>query len=158
MGCHSFKRVISSNTLQLFTDASNLGMGGVYNNRWFSCTWPDNFLDSDINFKEIFAIFAAISTWAKHLSNKQILVYCDNLNIVTVWKTGTCKNPDIMKVIRALFFCCASYNINLLTEHIEGKINYSADALSRIQVGKFLQENPEAEIEPSPVPNCIWAI
>lgn len=152
------EKIISSDTLQLFTDASNLGMGGVFNNRWFSRKWPASFSVFDINFKEIFAIFAAIATWAKLLKNKQILVYCDNLNIVTVWKTGTCKSPAIMRVTRALFFCCASHNINLLTEHIAGKVNFSADALSRIQVGKFLQLNPEAESEPAEVPNSIWDI
>ena len=152
------ENLTSAKSLHLFTDASNIGMGGVFNHKWFACTWPEHFLSHDINFKEIFAIFSAISAWAKLLENKQILVHCDNLNIVTVWKTGTCKNPEIMKVIRALFFCCASHNINLLTEHIEGKINYQADFLSRMQVGKFRQENPSADFEPCQLPNSIWAI
>ena len=142
----------------LFTDASNLGMGGVFDKMWFSCSWPDHFLEFDINFKEIFAIFAAICTWAKVLLNKQILVYCDNLNIVTVWKTGTCKNPHIMKAIRALFLCCASHNINLMTKHIEGKINTQADFLSRMQVGKFCKVQPLAEKDLCQVPSYIWDI
>ena len=150
--------LISTEALMLFTDASNLGMGGVFENRWFVSPWPDHFLGFDINFKEIFAIFAAICTWAKFLANKQILVYCDNLNIVTVWKTGTCRNPHIMKVIRAVFLSCASHNINLLATHIEGKINIQADLLSRMQVGKFHQVQPLAEKDPCQVPTYIWDI
>ena len=148
--------VISSESLNLFTDASNTGFGGVFHKEWFTCQWPESFSQFHINMKEAFAIYAAISTWAHLLHNKQILVFCDNLAIVSVWNSGSCKDPNIMKVIRALFFTCASHNINVLTKHIEGKSNNLADALSRSQVQQFRIEHPTANPNPSPIPDTIW--
>jgi hypothetical protein len=148
--------VTTADSLHLFTDASDIGLGGVFKNKWFACPWPASFSKFHINFKEVFAIHVAISIWGQFLCNKQILVYCDNLSIVSVWKSGSCKDPNIMKVIRALFFSCASFNINLLTKHIEGKKNNLADALSRMQVGKFHSYHPMADDDPSPIPVATW--
>ena len=150
--------LVPSSSLDLYTDASGLGLGGVFGSKWFSCQWPQNFQQYDINFKEIFAIFAALSTWGHLLANKQINFHCDNLNVVSIWLTGSCKNPDIMRVVRALFFTCATHNINLLTTHIPGYLNHAADILSRLQVSKFLLVYPEAETDPSPLPDSIWLV
>ena len=70
---------VSSIGLDLFTDASKVGCGGVLNRKWFSLSWPNKFLSYDINLLELFAIYAAISTWGTLLTNKQIIVFCDNL-------------------------------------------------------------------------------
>ena len=150
--------VISSDSLHLYTDASNIGLGGTLGNQWFSYPWPITFMHFHINVQEVFAVYTAIATWGHQLRNKQIVVHCDNLAIVTVWKSGSCKNPSIMKVIRALFLLCASLNINLLTRHIEGHKNLSADALSRLQVDKFFTINPDAVEDPSAAPVEIWTI
>ena len=150
--------VVSSFSINLFTDASDLGLGGVFGSKWFSCQWPDSFVQFHINFKEIFAIFAAVAAWAHFLANKQIIFHCDNLAIVSVWQSGSCKNPDIMRVMRALFFTCAVHNINLLTTHIPGSSNIAADLLSRLQVPKFRFEKPDSDPEPTPLPDSIWQI
>ena len=100
--------LVPSSSLDLYTDASGLGLGGVFGPKWFSCQWPQNFHQYNINFKEIFAIFAALSTWGHLLANKQINFHCNNLNVVSIWLTGSCKNPDIMRVVRALFYTCAN--------------------------------------------------
>ena len=42
-----------------------------------------------------------------------------------------------MKLVCALFFFCATNNINLLTEHIPGIFNCDAEDLSRLQVTAF---------------------
>ena len=152
------EELVSSVSLNLFTDASNLGIGGTLGNKWFSCEWPAGFLQFHINFKEVFAIYVAIATWATHLRNKQIVVFCDNLAIVSVWKSGTCKEPRIMKIIRALFFLCASNNTNLICQHIEGHNNVHADFLSRLQVNRFLAAHPDADNSPSRIPTEVWDI
>ena len=80
------------------------------------------------------------------------------LNIVTIWCTGSCRNSDIMKVVRALFFCCASHNISLLTEPIPGHNNTKADLLSRLQVAAFFEQHPLAVPNPAIPPAHIWEI
>ena len=51
---------VSSIELDLFTGASKVGCGGVLNRKWLSLSWPNKFLSYDINFLELFAIYAAI--------------------------------------------------------------------------------------------------
>ena len=41
---------VSSIELDLFTNASKVGCGGVFNRKWFSLSWPNKFLSYDINF------------------------------------------------------------------------------------------------------------
>ena len=72
---------VTSHALKLFTDASLLGFGAVYKDRWFSQAWPPTFKEYHINFLELFAIVASVFTWGKDWSNQQIIFYTDNLSI-----------------------------------------------------------------------------
>ena len=151
----------TSSDLSLFTDASDIGMGGVFDDKWFSTTWPLHFSGDNCstNFQELFAIFTAITIWADMLSNKQILIHCDNQTIVSVINAGTCKSSTtIMTVIRKLFFVCARHNISILAKHIPGHFNDQADALSRLQVARFNHLHPTAAKNPTSVPATIWNI
>ena len=67
-----------------------------------------------INFKELFAVVAAVFTWGKHWHNKQIIINTDNQAITDIWKSGSSKDPDIMRLIRELFLFSAKNNINIL--------------------------------------------
>jgi len=113
-------------------------------------------LSYDINFKELFAVVAAIFTWGHLLQNKQIIIYSDNLTIVNVWKKGSCKQKLIMSLVRKLFLFIAHHNINIIVEHFPGEKNLIADALSRLQVSKFRNICPEAEQHPSNIHSDIW--
>ena len=144
--------------LFLFTDASGKGLGGIFQNSWFSAPWPHSYSDTDINFREMFAVYVAISLWGARLRDKQIIVYCDNKDVVTIWSTGTCKNKDYMNLVRKLFFVCASWNINLLALHIPGSKNKIADILSRLQVNELHRLVPSAEEYPTPIPDKLWVI
>ena len=106
----------------------------------------------------MFAVYVAIPLWGNRLRDKQIIVYCDNKDVVTIWSSGTCKVKEYMNLVRKLFFVCASWNINLLAQHIPGRKNKVADVLSRLQVKEFHQLVPDAEPKPTPIPNELWVI
>ena len=150
--------VITSVSLTLFTDASSIGCGGVYNTKWFSARWPSQFLEYHINFLELFAIWVAVFIWGSEWKNKQILFYTDNMPITNIWKNGSCVNKDIMRLVRILFLFCAKSNINLLMQHIPGHYNKLADALSRCQVAKFHACNPAAAPEPTAISVDVWHV
>ena len=95
---------ITADTLALYTDASGtLGFGAIFDLQWFSCPWPDHFLHHHINVKELFAVLAALFTWGNAWINKQIIFLSDNEAICQIWKTGSCKDEDIMFFLRHLF-------------------------------------------------------
>ena len=160
-GVEFFQEGISTSfDLWFFTDASDVGMGGVLGNNWFSVGWPRGFSADccSTNFQEIFAIFTAVTIWGSELCNKQILIYCDNETVVTVVNSGTCKNNRIMDVVRGIFFVCAKNNISLFAEHVPGVENEMADALSRLQVERFARLHPTARKTSTPVPRSVWTI
>ena len=78
--------------------------------------------------------------------------------ITHVWKSGTCVNKDIMRLVRALFLFTANRNINILMEHIPGLTNISADLLSRLQVDKFLDRHPSADRHPTKLSSEVWRV
>ena len=148
---------ISSDDLNLFTDASGVGLGGYFNGRWFS-TRIRQVYSQNIAYLELLAIVTAVGCWCKLLLNKQIILFTDNEAIVEVWASGTSKNPYIMKLVRELFFISANNNINIILRHIPGKHNTYADLLSRLQVDKFKELCPQAKEIPSKVPEFVWHI
>ena len=147
--------VTTSNSLQLFTDSSRLGLGAVFGNQWISMPWPES-CDYHINFLELFAILAAVYTWGTHWAGQQIILYTDNQSLTYIWSTGSCKNKDIMRLIRAIFLFTAKHNTNLLLHHIQGHKNCLADALSRLQVKKFFKAHPTCAKLQSTLPPEVW--
>ena len=152
---------ISSIDLHLFTDASDLGLGGVFGPHWFSAAWPEAWAPSaanHINVRELFAVWVAVHLWGDAWANSAVVVHTDNKSVVDVWLTGSCSDARMMAIIRALFFRCAQINLNLLVAHIPGKSNSNADFLSRLQVQAFLNACPEARNVPTPVPDDAWTL
>ena len=150
--------IITSHSLKLFTDASFLGFGAVYRSHWFSIPWPRSFSQFHINYLELFAILAAVFSWGHEWSNKQILFFTDSQCVTTVWKSGTCRDKDIMKLVRALFLFSAKHNINILMQHIPGNVNTLADHLSRLQVDKCRRLFPHMDKLPTAVSSAVWQI
>ena len=49
-------RWVTNEVFHLFSDASNLGFGGICGNEWFHGHWPVSWADSHITKKEFFAL------------------------------------------------------------------------------------------------------
>ena len=97
---------VSAYKIALFSNASGIGFGTYFGKKWLYSSWPDNLKDMKefyTQFKELFVIVAAIFTLGDLLSNKQIILYSDDLDIVRIWHTGSSRNDCIMTLIRALF-------------------------------------------------------
>ena len=150
---------VSSIELQFFTDASFLGFGGLYQSHWFSAAWPSFFdTELDINYRELFAVVVACQIWGHNWVNKQVVVMSDNKPICDAWLAKSAKDPNLMKLFRHLFMHAARLNFNIIFEHLPGRCNYLADLLSRLQVEKFKQMAPFADVAPTHLPPCIWRI
>jgi hypothetical protein len=149
---------IASPELQLYTDASDKGFGCLYRNSWIASPWRGGWADTHINSRELFAVWVAVRTWGRQWANQQILIHTDSESITFIWRTGTCKDKVMMRLIRALFFFAAAHNINILMHHIPGTTNVNADFLSRLQVNKFRQSHPMADEQPTIIPAQVWDV
>lgn len=56
-----------------------------------------------------------------------------------------------MSLIRQIMLMTLKNNIQFKTQHIEGKTNIIADAISRKQWDVFRREAPFADIKPQPI-------
>ncbi|XP_065182584.1 uncharacterized protein LOC135813415 [Sycon ciliatum] len=131
--------------IQLFTDASgSIGWGACYGHRWIQGQWLPEQADYSIEWKEMFAIAAACSSWGLEWRKLRIIVYCDNEAVVACLSNGCSRSPPVMDLIRRLFFMCANFGFILSAKHIPGCTNKAADALSRFNMQAFREAVPGA--------------
>ena len=150
---------IRSSDIKLFTDAAKtIGLGAIYGNAWIQAKWPKDFVDLDIDFKELFAIFAAVITWGKQWAGRRVVVVTDNKPITQIWDSGSTPAPKLMSLVRRLFLFAANNNFSMSFKHILGHYNEVADALSRFQVDRFKSLAPLADPHPTAIPPDVWVL
>ena len=143
-------------SLHLFTDACQESFGVFFNGKWISESWPARFLDRSIQWKELYPIFLSCLIWGNHFSGKRLLFHCDNKTVVDIWQSGTSHCPYIMSLIRKLFHLAATSQYNINIQHIRGIDNTVADCLSRLQLDKFYNLVPAADLNPTALPPDAW--
>ena len=139
--------------LELYTDASEThGYGAFFKGAWFNASWLPHQISRSIQWKELFAILAAATTWAKELKNLRIKFFCDNQAIVHTWQNKSSKHPAISDLLHRLFFVAATHNFSVAMSHLPGCNNIIADALSRNKLTEFFTLVPQAEPLPTQIP------
>ena len=132
---------VSSDAMDLFTDASDQAVSGYFNRSWF--VLPVSTQHS-INWRELYAIVVAAATFGMHWQGKRINFHCDNMSVVYVLSSGTSRNPDLMCLVRELFFVAAMYQFEFRATYINTKVNLIADSLSRYNWRLFHEVAPDA--------------
>jgi hypothetical protein len=87
-------RMHTSESLHLYTDASNVGYGGVFGTKWFYGPFDENLLDFHTSVTEFFPIVIAMEMWGASLSNSSIVFHSDNIAVVHVINSNTSKEVD----------------------------------------------------------------
>jgi hypothetical protein len=148
---------LTDEVLQLHTDAStSIGYGAYYGTHWISGEWDDTVLNQyHITLLEFYPIFVSIYLWGNYLSNKCILLNCDNMAMVYILNKNTSKDKNIMTLLRKFVIICMKYNIFIRAKHIPGKLNVIADFLSRSQVSEAKQINHFLEAQKTQVPESL---
>ena len=145
----------------LSTDASKIGLGGVFGNHWIQHPWPKtmNALTVgkaiDIDYLELFAIYAACATWGTQWASNRIVVCTDNRPIIDVWRAGTSKSKSLMSLVRLIFMEAAKHQYRLALKFVPGKTNVHADLISRFQMNRFFTTHPLADRHPTPLPDRV---
>lgn len=143
----------------IFTDASGeIGFGIFNNGSWVAERWPNNLLNRSIQWKELFPIYICCSIWAPKFQGKRLLFHCDNNAVVNIWSSNSSKCPQIMSLLRNLFYIAAKHEFTVNVKHIPGVNNTLADRLSRLQLDKFRNMAPNADKEPTKVPKDLWPV
>ena len=147
---------VTSNDIKLFTDASSIGFGAIYGTSWIQGQWDTKHQDMSIDYKELFAIVAAVLTWGSGWQGKRVIFITDNKPITEIWHSGTTSSIHLMSLVRKLFLIAARLEFSVSFKHIYGVNNPVADALSRFQMSKFHHLVPDADQQPTRLPPAIW--
>ena len=145
----------------LITSDASGGWGcGAFNsaNQWFQAQWPKCWSSVHITVKELAPIVVACALWGNQWRGATVLCRCDNAAVVSIVNSGSSKDPLVMHLMRSLFFITAVNGISLYAQHIPGKHNNAADALSRNHLPLFHQQVPSADSQPTPIPPELWQI
>jgi len=86
------------------------------------------------------------------MHGQNIEVKCDNAAVVAIINSGSCKDPEVMHIMRCLMFFMAKFQFSMYATHTAGSENTLADALSRDRLDLFLSHYPQASRSPTPLP------
>ena len=157
------RSTVTAQELNFYSDASaneQLGYGAVFNNEWLFNQWEPNYIRScspSIEYLELYALVAAILTWGRKLKNKRIVVFCDNLSVVSMIQNTTSKCKNCMYLIRLLVLSGLVDNRRVFAKHVRGRDNHLADSLSRLNIQKFWNRAPITMNKyPTPVSKLVW--
>ncbi|MCG8046805.1 MAG: hypothetical protein N0E48_14420 [Candidatus Thiodiazotropha endolucinida] len=156
---------VSNEDVQLFTDSAagpGCGFGIYFQGKWAHGIWPLSWrsigLTDDITVLELFPILVALHLWGSSLRNKRIKFISDNLAVTQIINSMTSRSEKIMCLVRQLTVRCLDLNIALRSAHIEGTQNNICDALSRQMMQRFRLLAPDADADPTPVPEYLWNV
>ena len=105
-----------------------------------------------ITIKELLPIMVAVVMWGRHWQAQKVLCHCDNQAVVAVLRSRSSKQPQLMHMLRCLFFVEASYGFELSASYIPTEANDLADDLSRNNLSSFLCKVPALKRNPVKVP------
>ena len=145
-------------TATITSDASGNWGCGAFNNHgeWFQLQWPEVWLSLHITVKELLPIVLGLALWGVKWRGQTILCKCDNAAVVAIIRSGVCRDPTAMNLIRNLFFISSHFNVQVITEHIPGVVNTAADALSRDNLPLFKLQCHQAKGDPTPIPETLY--
>jgi hypothetical protein len=139
----------SNDDLQLWTDASDYGYGIYYAGNWIAESFSGplaHAAEKPIAWRELYAIVVAVATFGSAFTKRRIKFHCDNQAIVYVLSSGASKDPQLMQLVRKLFYQTALYDCEISCTYINTKKNTIADALSRGNINTFRALAPKANL------------
>ena len=111
--------------------------------------WPQG-CDKGIAFKELFAVYISAAVWGKKRRGRHIRAHCNNEAVVYMMGSRASRNPDLLHLLRCLFFIEEQGGFSLSVVHIVGIANDLADDLSRDRLSSFHLKVPTVQPLPTP--------
>ena len=140
------------------SDASgSWGCGAMCGSQWFQLPWErlGNTARYGITAKELLPIVVAAAIWGREWRSQTVLARCDNMAVVAIVNSGSCREREAMHLRRCLAFLEAKGAFHIYAEHIKGVNNGIADALSRNQLTRAKLLFPQADEAPTSIPEAV---
>ena len=133
----TFANWAGSHDHEEFVDASLMGLGGVWNNAFYSCSLPVYVKSQErIVVFEMLNILIALRVWGHKWKDSRVVIWCDNRVVVDVLGGNRTRDGELGALLREILLEQALSNIQVTVKHVRGENNPIADALSRVHMGK----------------------
>jgi hypothetical protein len=117
------------------TDACKTGGGGHYGLDRFFSAWEHDYpeyADAHINVLELLSAKIAVERWGHLWGGLHIMVRSDNGATVAAINNNTSKSPELLALIRELYWLSVKHDFRLSASHIPGVDNVLSDGISRM--------------------------
>ena len=146
---------ISSDTINLASDASDMGFGACYGSQWIQAAYPAGWKKFHIGVKEIYPVYVLICMFGHLMKNNNIALLCDNSGDVDIINKQSSKCKQTMQIMRPLTLKLVEFNIHLIAKHIPGHTNVIPDRISRFQITKQLLKHHHMNETPTAIPEHL---
>jgi hypothetical protein len=154
---------LSNSDLQLFTDSagnSQFGCGVYFMGAWAFLKWPEAWMHSevlsDITYLEMVPIALACYLWKERFCSLKICFNCDNMAVVQILNSKSSKSERVMSLVRQIVMWSMQFSFHIKAVHVPGVNNKLVDSISRMQWETFRQLAPDADTQPTPIPQAFW--
>ncbi len=116
----------------LFTDASSSALGAFLSSSLATChrNLSNAEQQKSSTWRELLAVFYAVSSFLNHLTNKSVLCHTDNLAASRIISVGS-SIPELQNIALAVFDLCKSNYIDFSIQWIPRETNIVADKISK---------------------------
>lgn len=119
-------------TLEIFSDASLTGWGGMCGNETVRGFWSENDRLQNIHYLELKAAYYALKTFGKGFKNCRFLLRMDNTTGISfINRMGGTRQNLLNEITRTIWKWCEHRRIIIFASYINTKDNYVADTESR---------------------------
>ena len=142
--------------IEIVGDSSDDGYGWMSGQQWaYGAFYPDEVDPGNkhnIRERELYAPATALTTLGPMLRDKHVLIWSDNKNAVQALTNKDIRNEDSQELVIYICELAMKFGFRFYIEHIKGKANEYADALSRLQIPLFLQKCKQTNKQINPTP------
>jgi len=118
----------------LHCDASRTGWGGVLDSTVPAHGfWSPRERGHHITYLELMAVQRSIEAFEPRLRGRSVLLWEDNQAVRHILSAGSSRSPELMRLLRRVWWQLDSAAIDLRVEYIRSEENVGADALSRLR-------------------------
>ena len=104
----------------------------VWGDRVYSCSTEFvGWMGETIANLEMVNILLMLRVWISDLHTKVINIHCDNQSVVHTLNSGRGRDPFLLALSRNIWRLAAQNDIEINFFHVSGKVNTTADLLSR---------------------------
>ena len=138
----------------IISDASGSWGCGAFctsSHKWFQLQCPPHWASTSIAVKELIPIVISAAVWGSTWCGSIVQFKSDNQAVVAALTPRAARDPQMSHLLRCLFFLEAHFQFEHRAQHLAGRLNTAADALSRNWATDYFRIFPQAPSSPTPV-------